>query len=219
MSDNVFQLTSGIEVHWTAVGKYIAELDRPLGERACRLCCERENGKPNAKVGLIVAGVCAYGCDFPDDIEAERISYEAFMASDKPKGIEVSSDGEVSMPSKTEDEPAAPTYTRNPHSPFRAGTADDRMLSIVLQNGNDGIKMGELYESALPLFPDKNEKSIRLTVSCFVSRFSRPGTDANFTVVTDIAPKRGRGSNAAERRVAVVFDGFTRPDWALPVGE
>jgi hypothetical protein len=216
MDSNVFHLTSGTEVHWTPTSKYLAELDHPLGEKVCRICCERENGKQNAQIGLIVSGVCSRGCLFPDDIEADRISHERFMNSEKPAETRAREEEKPQKPVKPQ-KPAkiTPEYARLPQSPFSVNTADDRMLSVVAGFGDEGIKLGDLYNEALPFFSDKDEKSIKLVCSGFVSRFGKSNNEFGFEVVWDIAPRRGRGSNAQERRVAVVFDGQPWPSWAI----
>ena len=210
MSENTFTLPSGIEVNWHPVSQYMAELDRPLGERVCRLCCERENGKENARIGIIVHAVCSRGCVFPDDIEAERIQQERFMNAEKPPVTE-----EEFIKAEAKAAKQGVVYVHSPRSPFSQGTADDKILSIFVEVGVTGIKMGDLYAKTLPFFPDKDEKSIKLVCSGFASRFGKAGNGAGFEVVWDIAPRRGRGSNASERRLAVVFPGQQWPTWAI----
>jgi len=202
VNENSLRLKSGIVVHWKPLDKYTAELDRPLGQPACRLCCERENGKENAQIGLIINGNCSMGCVFPDVAEADRIRREVFLASP--------------VKNKTnKSDPSIPEYDRNANTPFRKGTADDRLFSVLLSYGREGAQFNDIYKKALPLFPDKDEKSIRIVCSVFVSRFSKAKNGSGFETVWDIAPKRGRGANAGARRIAIVFDGQAWPAWAI----
>ena len=203
MSENTLTLKSGLVVHWKPVSEYIAELDLPLGMAVCRLCCERENGKENAVIGLIAEGRCSHGCFFPKLAEQERIRAARFLEEDAP--VSAASQGKESLPQ----------YDRHRQSPFRKGSADDRLMSALLSCGKDGIKMEDLYSKTLPFFPDKNEKTIKTVCSSFVCRFGKPNNDSGFEIVWDRPPKRGPGSNAGERRIGLVFADEPWPTWAI----
>jgi hypothetical protein len=120
------------------------------------------------------------------------------------------------------------TYERHPRSPFREGSRTDRIFAIIAEAGEAGIKISELIEKVKG---DEDQQGVDQDVRTKISTWSNlsknptrkiSDTDEEkaskkFMLVVDQKGKKGRPPEGEtfDRRVAIVFDGEARPEWAL----